>query len=71
MDIFKSGVPVIGKSPGIGVEPFRHLDIGFLPASENSEFLPVSERLAEVLIAHGSRTRPSWGLIRDFFLFCK
>ena len=37
MDIFQSGVPVIGKSPGIGVEPFRHLDIGFLPASGDSE----------------------------------
>jgi len=47
----------------------RHLDIRFLPSLWR--FLQVSARLAEVLIAHGSRTRPSWGLTLElFFLFC-
>ena len=47
----------------------RHLDIRFLPSLWR--FLRVSDRLAEVLIAHGSRTRPSWGLTLEFFvLFC-
>lgn len=45
----------------------RHLDIRFLPSLWR--FFQVSARLAEVLIAHGSRTRPSWGLTLELFSF--